>query len=356
MYAIVAPTSFTDPAGYASAQITRPEIKSNNEVLIRVHAGSINPIDVKKASGLFKLAIKEQFPYQIGYDAAGVIEATGPSVRDFKVGDEIFVRLPEISRGSWSEYVVCTDDVIALKPKSISLSDAACFPLATLTALQSLQKYRGSLEGKTVFVPAGLGGTGAFACQLAKNVFKAGKVITTVSTTKIPKVPELLGEGVVDQIIDYTKDDPLKVIPPGSVDFLFDTTGQSMAFLSLMTPKTSLIVSISTNPSGTTLQSSGVMQRPDNPRLPLVGRLFLNATDAVRRLRACRWGVEYMYIFMEPSGSQLKELAGYIDEGKLRPVVGTRVDIHDIDAVRKACTQVYEGKGGIGKAVLEFRD
>ncbi|EPE06508.1 alcohol dehydrogenase [Ophiostoma piceae UAMH 11346] len=356
MYSIVAPTDFTDPAGYASAEVARPEIKSSNEVLIRVHAGSVNPVDVKKADGIFKMAITEQFPYQIGYDAAGVIEATGPAVRSFKVGDEIYVRLPEVSRGSWSEYAVCADDKIALKPKSISLSDAASLPLAATTALQSLQRYRGSLKGKTVFVPAGLGGTGAYACQLAKNVFGAGKVITTVSTSKIAKVPEFLGDGVVDQIIDYTKEDPIRAIPQGSVDFLFDTTGQSMAFLGLMTPKTSMIVSIATAPSGSTLQASGVMQRPDKPRLPLVGLLFLNAGDAVRRVRAWRWGVEYLYLFMEPSGENLKQLAGYVDEGKLRPVVGSRVDIRDIKAVRDACMQVYKGKGGIGKAVLEFRD
>ena len=198
-------------------------------------------------------------------------------------------------------------------------------------------------------------GTGAFACQLAKNVFKAGKVITTVSTSKIAMVPALLGEGVVDQVIDYTKEDPATAIPRGSVDFLFDTTGQSMAFLSLMVPQTGMIVSIATAPSGSTLQASGVMQRPDKPRLPLVGVLFLDAADAVRRLRAWRWGVEYAYLFMEPSGENLKQLAGYVDEGKLRPVVGTRVDIRDINAVRDACMQVYTGKGGIGKAVLEFR-
>lgn len=116
-------------------------------------------------------------------------------------------------------------------------------------------------------------GTGAYTCQLAKNVFRAGKVITTVSTAKIPLVPKLLGEGVVDQsklldceasradtpVIDYTKDDPAAIIPRGSIDFILDTTGEAMKHLSLMVPSTSTIVSISTLPSGTQLQQSPVM-------------------------------------------------------------------------------------------------
>lgn len=84
-------------------------------------------------------------------------------------------------------------------PSDLSFNEAASLPLAAITAAQALRKYEGDLAGKTVFIPAGLGGTGAFACQLAKNVLKAGKVITTVSTAKVDKIPEYLGEGVVDQ-------------------------------------------------------------------------------------------------------------------------------------------------------------
>ncbi|UKZ78462.1 hypothetical protein TrVFT333_006202 [Trichoderma virens FT-333] len=116
----------------------------------------------------------------------------GKSVKTLKVGDEVYTRLPEVGRGAWSEYAKCSEEYVALKPKTITFGEAASLPLAAVTALQVLRQYKGSLEGKTVFIPAGW------------------KVITTVSTTKIPKVPELLGEGVVDQIIDYTKADPLE--------------------------------------------------------------------------------------------------------------------------------------------------
>ncbi|KAJ2961974.1 hypothetical protein NQ176_g10969 [Zarea fungicola] len=233
MQAITIP-KHSKPDGYELTSVPKPAIISPDEILIKVHAASINPVDVKKADGAFKMALTDTFPYVIGYDASGIVEAVGSSVTLFKAGDDVFVRLPESSRGSWAEYAVCPERYIAYKPKNLSFGDAASIPLAGLTALQALNEYSGSLEGKTVFVPAGLGGTGAYALQLAKNVFKASKVITTVSTSKVSKVPELLGENVVDQIIDYTKDDPLQVIPPRSVDFIFDTTGQAVAFLPLL--------------------------------------------------------------------------------------------------------------------------
>lgn len=155
-------------------------------------------------------------------------------------------------------------------------------------------------------------------------------------------------------VIDYTKHDPRDVIPARSVDFLFDTTGQAMQFLPLMVPSTGSVVSISTTPSAATLQASSVMRRPDNPRIPLVGRAFLDAADALRRLRAWRWGVTYMYWFLEPNKEDLETLAGYVEEGKLVPVVGTRVDMRDINKVREACEVIHKGKGGLGKTVFEI--
>lgn len=126
-----------------------------------------------------------------------------------------------------------------------------------------------------------------------------------------------------------------------------------MQYLSLMVPSSSIIVSISTLPSGTTLQSSNVMQRPDNPRLPLLFHTFLDIGDAIRKFRAWRWSVEYEYFFLNPKSEDLESLSQYVKEKKLRTVVGSRVDFHDIEKVREACWQVYNGKGGLGKTIIE---
>lgn len=126
-----------------------------------------------------------------------------------------------------------------------------------------------------------------------------------------------------------------------------------MELLSIMVPKTSMIVSIATKPSATTLQESSIMQRPDNPKIPLFGRVFLDAGDKVRKLRAWRWGVTYMYWFLKPNKEDLDLLAEYVDQGKLVPIVGARVNMRDLEEVRQACGLSYQGKGGLGKTVIE---
>ncbi|KAL6831856.1 GroES-like protein [Trichoderma camerunense] len=352
MFAVTAP-AYTDPSRYELSRVPQPTVTEDTDVVIKIHAASINPVDVKKAAGVFKVAVRDSFPYKIGYDAAGIVSQVGKNVKTLKVGDEVYTRLPEVGRGAWSEYAKCAEEYVSLKPKNITFGEAASLPLAGVTAIQVLRQYKGSLEGKTVFIPAGLSGTGAYACQLAKNVFHAGKVITTVSSAKIPKVPELLGEGVVDQVIDYTTTDPLTAIPLRSVDFLFDTTGQAMRFLPLLVQSTGMVVSISTKPSAATLQASSVMKRPDNPRIPFYGRIFLDLGDSINKLRAYYYGVEYKYWFLAPNAKDLDTLRSYVEEGKLLPVVGARVNMTDIDQVREVCQVIYNGKGGLGKTVIE---
>ncbi|EFE44829.1 zinc alcohol dehydrogenase, putative [Trichophyton verrucosum HKI 0517] len=338
--------SYSAPSGYQLSELPKPVLEDSNDVIIRVHAASINPIDVKKANGMLKMAMADKFPYKIGYDCAGTVEEAGSSVSHLKAGDEIYTRLPEASRAK----------DVALKPPSLSFADAASIPLAAMTALQALRRYDGDLAGKTVLVPAGLGGTGMFACQLAKHAFKAGKVITTVSTSKIPKVKELLGDDTVDEIIDYTKVNPKDAIPPGTVDFLFDTVANAMEYLSLMRPKTGHIISVSTAPSGDQLQASSLMQLPHRPALPMPIKLALNAMDSIRKFRARRYGVTYSYMFLESSCKDLEELRDLVESGKLRTVVGTTASLRDLQAVREACQIVYSGRGGLGKVVIKVVD
>jgi NADPH:quinone reductase-like Zn-dependent oxidoreductase len=95
------------------------------------------------------------------------------------------------------------------------------------------------------------------------------------------------------------------------------------------------------------------MRRPDNPRIPFAGRVFLDAADVISRLRAWRWGVTYMYHFLDPNREDLDALTGYVENGNVKPVVGAMVDMRDLKAVREACDQTYKGKGGLGKTVFE---
>lgn len=153
-------------------------------------------------------------------------------------------------------------------------------------------------------------------------------------------------------VIDYTKDDPMKTIPAKSVDFMFDTLGQSMQALHLMVPGTGVIMSVSTQPSASDLQQSSFFKRPDNPQIPFLPKLFLNGVDAISKIRARRYGVTYSYMFLESNAAELEALAEHVEAGHIRPVIGSRVDFNDIDKVKAACQQVYDGKGGIGKTVF----
>ncbi|KAG5982838.1 hypothetical protein E4U43_006363 [Claviceps pusilla] len=100
MQAVILPTTYSDPSGYQLSSVPRPQVTDPSDVVVRVHASSINPIDVKKASGLMKLMAEDSFPYIIGYDVSGVVTAVGSSVTRFKVGEEVYVRLPDSHRGT----------------------------------------------------------------------------------------------------------------------------------------------------------------------------------------------------------------------------------------------------------------
>ncbi|KAK9367207.1 chaperonin 10-like protein [Lipomyces kononenkoae] len=338
--------NYTKPSGYVLADLPKPTIEGPDDVLIKVHAASINPADVKRAYGVLRIFDPDKFPARIGCDLAGVIEAVGEGVEEFKIGDEIFVRLAEAERGAFQEYVVASAKTIALKPTNLTFEEAASLPGAALTTLQALLTVKGGLQGKTVFVTGGLSGTGSAACQLAKNVFGAGKVITTVSTAKVGLVAKYLGEGVVDEIIDYKTSDPRKTIPKGSLDMVYDTVAEALSFLPLV-KRGGWIVSIICLPSGPNLR--GLF-----PNIPGWFGKFLDIAFNIAQYRAKLYGVNYDSIVLVPKKEELFDLKRWCEEGKLRPVVGKVVSFSDFEEVKKACTEIYDAKGVTGKTVIKI--
>jgi NADPH:quinone reductase-like Zn-dependent oxidoreductase len=226
-------------------------------------------------------------------------------------------------------------------------------PIAGLTALQSLtladKMLPGGLAGKTVLVVAGLSGTGSMALQMAKNIFGASKVITTVSTAKVAQVPKLLGPGVVDKIIDYTKEDPRKHIECGSVDFYFDTTGDPLAFLALMKPKTGVIISIAALPPGDYARQPHMF-----PDMPWFFCQILNIADAYYRWQASRWHVKYAWHGIKCTAEDLERMAKMFEDGKIKTVVGRTAKLDNLEAVRAGFMEIESRKGGIGKFVVEI--
>lgn len=297
-----------------------------------------------------------RFPYKIGYDLSGTVIAIGSAVTqtnpELVPGTQVYTRLPESCRGSVSEYAISTASTTAKKPQSICHNEAASIPLVSLTTLQTFDlaashfKDKSGLAGKTILIPGGLSGTGSIATQLAKRVFNAGRVITTLSTSKIAQLDTYLDKSLLDQIVDYTTEDPLKVIPPGSVDFMYDTMGHGVSLLPLM-KKGGIIVTISGLPFGPKMKTG-------MPEMPTAMRWILNSIGGINQFRAQRYGVTYLHLFIEPSAEDLKRLATWIDEGKIKPVVGVEATFDDLEKIREECQRIYSKKGSIGKFVINI--
>src|SRR3989449_6833923 len=176
----------------------RPQPQAG-EILVRVHAAGVNPIDWKVREGHMKDFWPHKFPLILGWDLSGVVEELGRGVSRFKIGDEVY-SLPDPTRdGAYADYIVVREPELALKPNSLHHIRAAAVPLAALTAWQSLFDTAQLQPGQRVLIHAGSGGVGHFAVQLAK--WKGAYVFATASS----KNQELLRRLRVDDAIDYTK-------------------------------------------------------------------------------------------------------------------------------------------------------
>ncbi|CAL8141766.1 unnamed protein product [Prunus armeniaca] len=201
-----------------------PEIKED-QVLIKVVAAALNPVDYKRMFGYFK-ATDSSLPTVPGYDVAGVVVKVGSQVTKFKVGDEVYGDLNEKALenptrfGSLAEYTAAAERVLALKPQNLSFVEAASLPLAIETAYEGLERTEFS-AGKSILVLGGAGGVGTHVVQLAKHVFGASKVAATASTRKL----ELLRSLGADLAVDYTKEKYEEL--PEKFDVVYDTVGQS---------------------------------------------------------------------------------------------------------------------------------
>jgi NADPH:quinone reductase-like Zn-dependent oxidoreductase len=284
-----------------------PEIASD-EVLVRVVAASVNPVDWKIREGHLRQMIPYPLPLTLGWDVSGVIESVGAEVKRFKVGDAVYSR-PDIKRnGTYAEYVAIREGEIAYKPKTISHVEAASLPLAGIAAWESLFTAAQLTAGQTVLIHAGAGGVGSLAIQLAKA--SGARVIATTSG-KNRDLVESLG---ADQVIDYRTQRFGEVA--GKVDVVFDTLGGEVQELSWSVLKPGgTLVSIVSPPSAETATSLGVR----------------NA-----------------FVFIEPNPRVLDEMATLVDAGKVRPVIGAEFALRDI---AKAHAFSETGRS-VGKIVL----
>lgn len=260
----------------------RPD-PATGEVLVRVHAAAVNPVDWKVRAGHLKGFLNYSLPLIPGWDLSGVVEATGAGVTDWKQGDAVYAR-PDLRRnGAYAEYIAVRASELGHKPRSIDHVQASAIPLACLTAWQALFDAGGLKAGQRVLIHAAAGGVGTFAVQLAK--WKGAHVVGTASERNHAFLREL----GADEVIDYTKTNFEEVVR--DVDVVLDTlAGQTRDRSWNVLKKDGILVSILGQPS------------PD---------------DAAQR------GVRAAGVFVEPNQAQLGEIAKLVDSGKLRPIIET---------------------------------
>ena len=289
--------------GLRAAEMPEPDI-GPRDVLVRVSAASVNPLDKMVRNGEFKLLLKYRTPFVLGHDLSGVISRVGSDVRGYKVGDAIYARPRDLRIGAFAESIAIDQADIALKPRSLTMAEAAAVPLVALAAWQALVDLARVEPGQKVLIHAGAGGLGSTAIQVARHL--GAYVATTASGKDVEKVKSL----GADEVIDYTKASFADLL--SGYDVVLDSLGGENLDKSLTILKPGgLAVSVVGPPD------ASFAAQLDRPLLkPLMALLSIRV-----RARARALGVRYAFFFMRADGAQLKTLAALYDAGTLVPVV-----------------------------------
>ncbi|MEN9537818.1 MAG: hypothetical protein RLZZ126_53 [Pseudomonadota bacterium] len=317
--------------GVQVADLPVPAI-GDTDLLVQVKAASVNPIDFKTRSGQLKVILEYRFPLVLGNDLAGVVTAVGTGVTRFKVGDAIYARLDKDRIGAFAEFAAVREESAALKPANLSFEEAASLPLVALTAWQALVELGKLSAGQRVLIHAGSGGVGTVAIQLARHL--GATVLTTVGQRNVGLVKRL----GADVAIDYRSARFEDVAHDCHV--VLDSAGGSTLVKSFQCVKRGgVVVSIGGTPSAAFARSWGL-----NPLLVLaLGWMSRKATAAARAR-----GARYEYLFMRPSGEQLRQIAQLVESGAIRPVVDK---VFALDQAREALAYSESGRA-TGKVVI----
>ena len=321
-------------AALRPGEMPRPELRAD-EVLVEVHAAGVNQLDSKIRDGEFKLILPYRFPLVLGHDVAGTVVEVGPRVTQFKLGDEVYARPDDFRIGTFAEFVPVKEASLALKPKSLTMEEAASIPLVGLTAWQALVEKAKLQKGQKVFIQAGSGGVGTFAIQLAKHL---GATVATTTSAANTALVKSLG---ADIVIDYKTEDFADVLRDYDV-VLNSQDGKTLEkSLRVLKPGGKLI-SISGPPDPEFARDSGA---------PWYVKLVMRGLSSGARRKARSRGVSFSFLFMKASGSQLSEITRLIESGVIRPVVDR---VFPFEATNEALAYVETGRVK-GKVVVKVR-
>ena len=331
---------------------------TTNNVLIKVQAAAVNPVDKALLSGDLKMVRPvAEFPHVICYDVAGIVEQAD-SEGKFSVGQSVFARIfgnagdgkkTPWYRGAMAEYCVVDSSNLAIMPDNLTFVEAASIPLVGMTALQVLNNL-GLKEGQSIFISGGAGGVGTMAIQLAKHVFKAGNVVTTASKGEKEELCKSLG---ADVVIDYQTTNFAEFYGSDNsekFDYCFDTTGESKIMSSIV------------KPGGKILTIAGMPTLEEIRRIggsAWILKLFIKRREKRKEFRLARSSnVDWNYLFLSPSNEDLTNLAKYLENGSIKAVIDGVWDFNSEDSNdgwQGAFQRSFSGRSK-GKCVVKFTE
>ncbi|GCE23930.1 NADPH:quinone oxidoreductase [Dictyobacter kobayashii] len=305
---------FGGPEVFELRELPKPTPEAD-EVLVRVYATSINPVDYKIRQAGSWAGVKP--PAVIGYDVAGVVEAVGAAVKDFKVGDDVYYT-PDIpgKGGSYAEYHVAREAIVAHKPKNLSYLEAASVPLAGGTAWDALITRAQLKVGETVLIHGGTGGVGSFAIQIARA---AGAYVYTTCSAKNAELARKLG---AHKVIDYKTENFAEVITRETggkgVDVVFDTVGGETVANSIAATK-------------------------------MYGRIVSVVDIAGNTYMGFMKNITLHYLFLQRERYKLDYLRALIERGQIKPLIAKVLPLEEVAQAH----QLLEQGGLAGKVVLQ---
>ncbi|WKL49923.1 NADP-dependent oxidoreductase [Flavobacterium pectinovorum] len=320
-----------------SLQLTEmsvPEVKEN-DILVDIHAAGVNLLDSKIKTGEFKLILPYKLPLILGHDVAGVIIKAGKNVKKFKVGDEVYARVRDHRIGTFAEFIAINEADAALKPKNLSMEEAASIPLVALTAWQVLVERAKIKKGQKVFIQAGSGGVGTIAIQLAKHL---GATVASTASAKSFDFLEKLG---ADIVIDYKNSD-------------FENRLSNYDVVLNSQDKETLEKSLKILKSGGKLISISGPPTPDfakEIKAPWFVKIILSLISSGIRKKAKNKNVDYSFLFMKADGEQLNEITKLIEAGIIEPVMDK---VFPFDKTNEALSYVESGRAK-GKVVIKIK-
>jgi NADPH:quinone reductase-like Zn-dependent oxidoreductase len=309
---------------------------NDSDVLVQIHSAGVNHLDSLLRNGEFKLFLPYKTPFALGHDVAGIVTKVGSKVSTFKVGDAVYARPADYRQGTFAEYIAVNESDVALKPKNLTMEEAASIPLVGLTAWQALVEIANLKKGQKVFIQAGSGGVGTFAIQLAKHL--GAFVATTTSTTNIALVKSL----GADLVIDYKTE-----------DFETQLNDYDLVLHSNKDPKI-------LEKSQRILKSGGQLVSLVGPPTPefaaamglpwylkLVTKLLsFGATKKAKKLKTT-----FQFLFMRAEGNQLGQITKLIEAGVIKPVIDK---VFPFEQTNEAMSYVESGRAK-GKVVLKVK-